>query len=845
MNHFEKDKRRKPAFQQEELINKKSNSYTSYLSEEEELALKVQEELQGQETLSQQYHNSKSDPPPSIIKKGSETDLLLEEIETLQEKEGSETATINTSSPEEKPSDDGKDKEKYAHLAPKPFADNYFTSSENYSWTELKKLFRSDGSPKENEKIKQYLLDHCPSWNYLRRELEENHGIELIHTLVVGDVVLIEAPTVGLAFYALEEPAFKLNYIRDISSVFFYTDGKQKPYPVTFDFKYTPSDEQLQQAYDDIVSKREQFDGLDFPKITYSNPNKKPLTDDEKRGAFYAEVTKNYKKEIEALAEKYWRNPNENSSAEIADLGRKYMKEFNVEKTDILETAKFPIYHATVQLLKHKTLKGIIKKPGDITDGSFNAYEKLREQKLNDNKDYLAEKYEEVWGKYQEKHHDDIISFVAPFMEMYQQKEKKALENKRNRLLFVKTDQEAGEIEEAFKMQLEFLREHIYDIALIELQQSPLWEGLTELVEKDMKPFYDHALEDDFFDLIRELDAAKIDAGIEHPNFDLYEEAKSMNADMMSSRTKPAGNEYESPKLAEYPTIKSKEEAYKNNFKERILPILKKEGHSQEVIDKLYKEYLYKYSQAFLYNTDGSISQYGFIKWAEEMSQTIKLYREATIKEKIILFDLKANHIIEGTKFNVYRDMMTELSFQIEQAEKYLKDILEYPQKSEGHYKDFIKGFNSLETEEAIPFIRNIFSTTENYNLNKAATYSRQGLPLSPTEKLMLESYGTLNKLKGQLKSPIGYQIGEQVAHGLVSLSEFAITAPIGGLGISVVRKTVTKTILKSIKKQITRRIVVRGLEKMAGAAFITLANPQRLIEDLAQRRNGRGAGNH
>ncbi|NJO00823.1 MAG: DUF4157 domain-containing protein [Bacteroidia bacterium] len=553
---------------------------------------------------------------------------------------------------------------------------------------------------------------------------------------VIGDILFIQAPDMNRAFKLAKKSSLTPN----VGMIFWYGNGRSKPYPV--DYKFTlpePTAAELE-----ALRKEGGISPLTISGTTTksslppSTPPERKLNPQEKRWQ-EAEV------ELRPSVDKFMQLKSEKQPGKLVfqvphEWFTKIWEIFNefAGKKGIAVSqdrdSDYQYYYTVFELTIQFQIKEDATRYGlHMTDqqevlGTLSWLTATRQKLLEYNKAALNKKLEVFIEEEQAKRKSDIEAFFKPYKDALE-KEQQAFIEKINEKIKSMTDtvKQDYERKKAIKVLEERQKEWL-NKAQKEFEASKISQEIREAVEKRY---------------VQEQEKIV--------NQDPYTLPALAQDDILRNMVKYFENE-----LGKMENFDKRNDKL-NSAYEKISTYLRK--NHPENAPYLSQVIFAFFTKKLLLDGQGSIKAYAIKKWASISEQDIaregpkyaEVYREHFDREYRGMMTSPTAFSMETL---AYMNLVEELAY----ARAFFKKIVEHPEKDEG----FWDGFLSKELHEFIPFIHTIIDILKLKKMMETANRAKLGARLSLPKIFCYAPMPVCNKFRQCLRSLFG--IGSEKA---------------------------------------------------------------------------------
>lgn len=615
---------------------------------------------------------------------------------------------------------------------------------------------------------------------------------------IIGGILFIQAKDMHRAFVLAKKSGLKPN----IGMVFWYSNGKVKPYPVNYEIT-------IREPNSDEISRMQALSGFSSlggsgamgSASTVVNAPKLADTPERKKWKEAEALLMPYANEYLLASSKnipgemLMNVPNE-SYFEYFNLYQRFCKDKGITPSD----PNYEYYNTVLQLLIRAKIKdaisGFVFKPTDkmLTPGSMEWWVASKQLLVIDNDAFLKAELEKIIAEENEKRKADMEAFFKPYKDRFKIEQDEFLAKAK-----IKIDSISGwyqqEVERKAVMEVLKKRQDEYMAkAIADFQQSKIAKEIQAAVEKRYATLEKTITSPDPY---------------AHPII----KADSILVGMLKLFDK---------KIAEAKDFDERRAAFAS--------IQEKFGNylSNTYPDKyqgLQRVIMVYYTEKLSTKSDGTISVYAIKNWAKLNSKDL----EGAIERFSPIFHKRFNKDLETMRLMSQHSMTTQayvdLGFELKYAKDFFDKVVDHPENDEG----FWDGFTSKSLGEFIPFIHSILSISKLYEVMRVSNKSLMGGTLTVSEQLLLQAYAALQQINTMKEKPFWYKVGEGVADAIPFIGEFILTAPIGlGTG-AIAEKAMEATVRKMAVQFLEKRMVkfiIKGVGVLAGSLVQTLANP-------------------
>ncbi len=626
----------------------------------------------------------------------------------------------------------------------------------------------------------------------------------------VGDVIFIQAISVNRAFRLAKKANLKPN----IGMIFWYSDGRKKPYPIKFHITIRePSSSDIEQ-----MRKLANFSTLTIPTagtlggatIARLSPNEKKYQEAAKElepyvDEYILQESKKYPGKLARSVQEEWLIAIENK-----------FEEFRSQKgipVNFTAGSDFMYYRMVFDNRIRDKIKEVVSPLGKLLKdpqynpvnfvGSLEWLVEAKKKIIKENEGYLQKQFERISKKEHDKRRTKIEAFLKPYKEKLKADHDAFIEKSKKKISRIEGwyNQEVAR-KTAYKV-IEQRQQAVLRKAQADFEKTPLAEEIRETVERQYAliekritnpdPFKHPAFKDDtvliamLSDFNRQIETAK--------NF--KERVSKLNASYKNLR------EY---LISKYP------------------------GKYQSLV-RLIMVY---FSNKLVDSKDGKISVYAVKYWAELnyriLSKARDDYGRIYGKHFVDINKLQRLTTIGGYPFTT--KAYADLGFELHYAKEFFEKIVNHPENDEG----FWDGFTSKSLGEFIPFVSSLLSMSKLSEQLRVARKKEMGGMLTPGERMLLEAVSGLRQINAMKEKPFWYEVGEGVAEAIPFIGEFMLTAPIGlgvtKISIEVMERTMRKMATEYLEKRLVK-FVIKGVGVLAGTMAQTLANPLDIMNNI------------
>ena len=145
-----------------------------------------------------------------------------------------------------------------------------------------------------------------------------------------------------------------------------------------------------------------------------------------------------------------------------------------------------------------------------------------------------------------------------------------------------------------------------------------------------------------------------------------------------------------------------------------------------------------------------------------------------------------------------------------------IAEIINHPEQDEDWFSELYYGFTGGDFEEYVPFLATLVDIDKNLSLYNISEKMQNDKPLSFQERVLMDSYSGLKKINDLRPRSWIYKLGENVAHMVPYVGEFALTMGAFTTTKAATKKALTASFKKSIDKTVKKQILLantgRGL---------------------------------
>mgnify|MGYP001609351248 CR=1 FL=1 len=618
---------------------------------------------------------------------------------------------------------------------------------------------------------------------------------------LVGDVLFIQAPNMHRAFVL----AKKSGLVANVGMVFWYGNGRTKPYPVNYYIKLPePTEKELEEMRKKGGLSALTVSGtLRLGSVINTVGSTHKLSEKEQRW-IAAE------KEVKPYVDKFLLRMSDTIQGRRAfqvpyEWHTKIFETFDefaaakgLTKSDDPDS-DYRYYYSVFELTAQFQIKLDVSEYGlqrtDSKDivGNLEWLVASREKLMEFQQTNLNFKLERIVKEEQEKRKVEIEQFFKPYKEAFTIEQTAFVE---------KINKDIGHITDTVRKDYERKKAQIVlgqrqdewtKKAQEEFEKSDLAKQIREAVEKRYTEEVNKVISPDPYS---------------HPVLVTDEILRAMVKYFDTELT--SGKNY-AERLAKLNSAQEKIGTYLGNKLPDDAP-------------HLLKMIMVYYVNKMVTDEKGSISVFAIKQWAlinyNDLDKAYSTYY-AIFRISFEKDDPKSWHSDFSLATHTYTTLLEEILY----AKEFFQKIIEHPENDEG----FWDGFLSKEPHEFIPFIGTIIDIMKLTKLKMTTNREQLGARLSLTEELLLQAYAGLQQINKMKKKPFWYRVGEGVAEAIPFIGEFIITAPIG-LGTGRIASKVVESALKRLAirhvEGLVAKIIIKGAGVLVGSFFQTLANP-------------------
>lgn len=616
---------------------------------------------------------------------------------------------------------------------------------------------------------------------------------------VIGDILFIQAKDMHRAFVLAKKSGLKPN----IGMVFWYSNGKVKPYPVNYEITIRdPSAEELEQ-----MQRLAGFYSLGGSGTSVSKPVSgvagSTPTPEQKKWKEAEKVLEPYANEYllaeskKMSGEMLMNVPNE-SYFEYFKLYDRFCNDKGIKKDP--SNPDYEYYNTVLQLLIRAKIKEVVTtfayKPTDkmLVTGSMEWWVAAKQLLVMDNDAFLKAGLEKIIAEENEKRKSDVEAFFKPYKDLFKVEQDDFLAKAKSKI-----DSISGwyqqEVERKAAMEILKKRQDEYTSkAMADFQQSTIAKEIQAAVEKRY---------------------AALEKTVTYP--DPYSHAVIKADSVLIGMMK-----LYDLKIADAKDSAAQTEAFES-LRDKIGTYLSTTYPDQ--FKSLLRVILVYYSDKLLVKQDGKISIYAIKNWARINSKDLAaaIERFAPVYYKRFNKDLESMHLMD--QHSMTTQAYTDLTYELMYAKEFFDKVIEHPESDEG----FWDGFSSKSLGEFIPFVHSIINISKLYEVMRVSNKSLMGGMLTVSEQLILQAFSALQQIEAMKAKPFWYKVGEGVAGAIPFIGEFVMTAPLGLGTAAVTEKAMEATVRKLAVQYLEKRLVkfiIKGVGVLAGSLVQTLANP-------------------
>jgi|CXWL01.1.fsa_nt_gi hypothetical protein len=616
---------------------------------------------------------------------------------------------------------------------------------------------------------------------------------------VIGDILFIQAKDMHRAFVLAKKSGLKPN----IGMVFWYSNGKVKPYPVNYEITIRdPSAEELER-----MQRLAGFSSLGGSGTSVSKPVSgvagSTSTPEQKKWKEAEKVLEPYANEYllaeskKMSGEMLMNVPNE-SYFEYFKLYDRFCNDKGIKKDP--SNPDYEYYNTVLQLLIRAKIKEVVTtfayKPTDkiLVTGSMEWWVAAKQLLVMDNDVFLKAGLEKIIAEENEKRKSDVEAFFKPYKDRFKVEQDDFLTKVKSKI-----DSISGwyqqEVERKSAMEILKKRQDEYTSkAMADFQQSTIAKEIQAAVEKRY---------------------AALEKTVTYP--DPYSHAVIKTDSVLIGMMKLYDQ-----KIADAKDSAAQTEAFES-LRDKIGTYLSTTYPDQ--FKSLLRVILVYYSDKLLVKQDGEISIYAIKNWARINSKDLAaaIERFAPVYYKRFNKDLQLMHLMD--QHSMTTQAYIDLSYELMYAKEFFDKVIEHPESDEG----FWDGFSSKSLGEFIPFVHSIINISKLYEVMRVSNKSLMGGTLTVSEQLILQAFVALQQIEAMKAKPFWYKVGEGVAGAIPFIGEFVMTAPLGLGTAAVTEKTMEATVRKLAVQYLEKRLVkfiIKGVGVLAGSLVQTLANP-------------------
>jgi KaiC/GvpD/RAD55 family RecA-like ATPase len=616
---------------------------------------------------------------------------------------------------------------------------------------------------------------------------------------VIGDILFIQAKNMHRAFVLAKKSGLKPN----IGMVFWYSNGKVKPYPVNYEITIRdPSAEELER-----MQLLAGFSSLGGSGTSVSKPVSggagSTSTPEQKKWKEAEKVLEPYANEYllaeskKMPGEMLMNVPNE-SYFEYFNLYDRFCNDKGIKKDP--SNPDYEYYNQVLQLLIRAKIKEVMTtfayKPTDkmLVTGSMEWWVSAKQLLVIDNDAFLKAGLEKIIAEENEKRKLDVEVFFKPYKDRFKVEQDEFLAKAKSKI-----DSISGwyqqEVERKAAMEILKQRQDEYMAkAMADFQQSTIAKEIQAAVEKRY---------------------AALEKTVTYP--DPYSHAVIKADTVLIGMLKLYDQ-----KIADAKDSAAQTEAFVS-LRDKIGTYLSTTYPDQ--FKSLLRVMLVYYSDKLLVRQDGKISIYAIKNWARINSKDLAtaIERFAPVYYKRFNKDLEFMRLMD--QHSMTTQAYTDLTYELMYAKEFFDKVIEHPESDEG----FWDGFFSKSLADFIPFVHSIINISKLYEVMRVSNKSLMGGTLTVSEQLILQAFAALQQIEAMKAKPFWYKVGEGVADAIPFIGEFVITAPLGLGTAAVTEKAMEATVRKLAVQYLEKRMVkfiIKGVGVLAGSLVQTLANP-------------------
>lgn len=631
------------------------------------------------------------------------------------------------------------------------------------------------------------------------------------YVAILHDTIFIQAPDMHRAFVLAKQAKL----IPNSGMIFWYSNGKIKPYPVSYTIT-------IREPSADEIEKMQKVAGFGAvaSRITAGST---PTTGTAAVAGLTltpAQVKwQAAEKELAPYVDEFLLQPSQQVPDEmVMNVPNESLKALNYKFEEFRVKKGFPysqdddsdfVYYYTVfQLLIRAKIKETIThsiyKPTKAT-GGLEWFVESQQRLVKENDTYLHGELDKIVKEEQEKRKADIAAFFKPYNDAFQSEQK----------LFI----------EKAKKQIE---------------QTEGWynrEVAQKAAEKVLKTRHEEVMKQAQADFAKSALAKEIQAAVD-----------KRYAEVEKTITHP--DPYKDPTISKDATLVALIQKYDAKFSTAV-DFKSREAIFREAKDQIGTHITFYYpdtheslklkvwvyfSNKLLVNDKGEITIYAIKKWAAQNRDDIQkaIEKFSPIFHNRFQKDAQQMHLMDLQSMTAAA--YTDLAYELMYAKEFFDKVIDHPENDEG----FWAGFTSKSLGEFLPFIHSILSMSKLYEQMRVSNKKLMGGTLTVSEELLLKAAAALLQVNEMKKKPFWYRVGEGVAETIPFIAEFIITAPIG-LGTGAIAEKVTESAMRKIatqymEKQVVK-LIIKGTGALVGAFFQTLANPLDIEKNIMAHR--------
>lgn len=639
---------------------------------------------------------------------------------------------------------------------------------------------------------------------------------------IIGDILFIQAKDMNRAFVLAKKSGLKPN----IGMVFWYSNGKVKPYPVKYEIAIRePSAEELERMQrlagfsmlGSSGSTTTISGGLASSGLT-PTPQQKKWQEAEKELMPYAEEYLLAASKTQP-GEMLMNVPTE-SYFESLKLFDRFCDAKGIKKDP--SDPDFQYYITVLLLLIRAKIKEVITpsiyKPTDkmLVAGTMEWWIASKQLLVLDNDTFLKAELQKIIKEENEKRKADIEAFFKPYKDRFKVEQDEFLAKAK-----AKIDATSGwyqqEVERKAAMEVLKKRQDEYmDAAVADFQKSAIAKEIQQAVEKryaavektitSPDPYSNAVIKGDtvLVGMLKYYDQKLLEAADSAAQAKLFESLRDKVGTYLST-------------------------TYPDSFK------------------SLLRIVLVYFTEKLLVKPDGKISIYAIKNWAKLNSDDLKVAIDkfSPIFHKRLYKDSEYMDLIstmvgppEMGGLSMTGWAYTDLGYELAYAREFFDNVVSHPENDEG----FWDGFSSKSLGEFLPFIHSILQISKLYEVMRVSNKSLMGGTLTLSEQLLLQAFAALQQVQAMKAKPFWYKVGEGVADAIPFIGEFVITAPLGLGTAEITEKAMEATVRNLAVQYLEKRMVkfiIKGVGVLAGSLVQTLANPLDIEKNiLANRMN-------